>query len=185
MARASGLPGASVAITRALDQFGYGEVELLEGPMRRQFDVNHAFFLALNEDMLLKPFRERAGQPAPGDDMGGWYDNSTEFDPHGSFHGFIPGHSFGQYLSGLARAYAVTGSKPTQAKVWRLVRAFAPTVTAKFYDGYHLPAYTYDKTSCGLIDAHQFAADEAALYWNIGIGHEIGDVEKDDEPFKP
>ena len=74
MARASGLPGASVAITRALDQFGYGEVELLEGPMRRQFDVNHAFFLALNEDMLLKPFRERAGQPAPGDDMGGWYD---------------------------------------------------------------------------------------------------------------
>jgi hypothetical protein len=58
-------------------------------------------------------------------------------------------------------------------------------VTAKFYDGYHLPAYTYDKTSCGLIDAHQFAADEAALYWNIGIGHEIGDVEKDDEPFKP
>jgi DUF1680 family protein len=28
---------------------------------------------------------------------------------------------------------------------------------------YHLPAYTYDKTSCGLIDAHQFADDKAAL----------------------
>jgi DUF1680 family protein len=158
-----GSPGARVAITPALDQFGYGEVELLEGPMRQQFDENHAFFLALNEDMLLKPFRQRAGQPAPGGDMGGWYDNSPEFDPHGSFHGFIPGHSFGQYLSGLARAYAVTGSEPTRAKVRRLVRAFAPTVTAKFYEGYHLPAYTYDKTSCGLIDAHQFAADEAAL----------------------
>ena len=146
-----------------LDQFGYGEVELLEGPMLQQFQANHALFLGLDEDMLLKPFRERAGQPAPGEYMGGWYDNSADFDPHGSFHGFIAGHSFGQYLSGLARAYAVTGSKPTQAKVQRLVQAFAPTVTTKFYDGYHLPAYTYDKTSCGLIDAHQFVADATAL----------------------
>src|SRR5580700_3997110 len=127
LAHGSGLPDANVAIAPALEQFGYGEVQLLEGPMRQQFDQNHAFFLALNDDMLLKPFRERAGLPAPGDDMGGWYDNSPEFDPHGSFRGFIPGHSFGQYLSGLARAYAVTGSKPTQAKVERLVKAFAPT----------------------------------------------------------
>jgi uncharacterized protein len=146
-----------------LEQFGYHEIELLDGPMRKQFEENHAFFLALNDDMLLKPFRQRAGQPAPGEDMGGWYDNASEFDPHGTFHGFIPGHSFGQYLSGLARAYAVTGSQPTRAKVQRLVRAFAPTVTTKFYDGYHLPAYTYDKTACGLIDAHQFAEDEKAL----------------------
>jgi hypothetical protein len=163
MTHASGLPDAAVAITPAINQFEYSEVELLEGPMRQQFDANHAFFLARDEDMLLKPFRDRAGQPAPGEDMGGWYDNSPEFDPHGTFHGFIPGHSFGQYLSGLARAYAVTGSKPTQAKVQRLVRAFAPTATTRFYDGYHLPAYTYDKTSCGLIDAHQFAGDATAL----------------------
>lgn len=151
------------ATPKPLEQFEYGEVELLEGPMRQQFEANHALFLGLDEDMLLKPFRERAGQPAPGNDMGGWYDNSADFDPHGSFHGFIAGHSFGQYLSGLARAYAVTGSKPTQAKVQRLVQAFAPTITAKFYDGYHLPAYTYDKTNCGLIDAYQFAGDRTAL----------------------
>jgi len=160
---AAGVTGANVAITPALEQFGYGDIELLEGPMRQQFDANHAFYLAMNEDKLLKPFRERAGQPAPGEDMGGWYDNADEFDPHGTFHGYIPGHSFGQYLSGLARAYAVTGSKPTQAKVQRLVRAFAPTITSKFYDDYHLPAYTFDKTCCGLIDAHQFAADGTAL----------------------
>ena len=151
------------AITPALSQFGYGDVELLEGPMREQFDRNHAFFLKMNEDMLLKPFRQRAGLEAPGDDMGGWYDNSTDFEPHGNFHGFVPGHSFGQYLSGLARAYAVTGQKETRAKVARLVAGFAPTVTSKFYDGYHLPAYTYDKTSCGLIDAHQFAHDGQAM----------------------
>ena len=160
---AAGTDAQQGAIEPKLRQFGYGDVELLEGPMRQQFDANHAFFLGLNEDMLLKPFRQRAGQAAPGDDMGGWYDNADEFDPHGTFHGFVPGHSFGQYLSGLARAYAVTGSKPTQAKVQRLVSAFAPTVTTKFYDGYHLPAYTYDKTSCGLIDAHEFGGDRKAL----------------------
>jgi DUF1680 family protein len=151
------------AIDPPLKQFTYSDVELLEGPMRQQFDTNHAFFLRLNEDSLLKPFRQRAGQPAPGEDMGGWYDNADEFDPHGTFHGFIPGHSFGQYLSGLARAAAVTGSKPTQAKVHRLVAGFAPTITSKFYDGYHLPAYTFDKTNCGLIDAHEFAGDRTAL----------------------
>ncbi|MGA2168342.1 MAG: twin-arginine translocation signal domain-containing protein, partial [Terracidiphilus sp.] len=76
---AGGVPSLNVAIAPALNQFEYGDVELLEGPMRQQFDANHAFFLALDEDMLLKPFRQRAGQPAPGDDMGGWYDNSAEF----------------------------------------------------------------------------------------------------------
>ncbi len=145
------------AAAKPLSQFGYEDVQLLDGPMLRQFDANHALFLALDEDKLLKPFRHRAGQAAPGEDMGGWYDNSMEFDPHGTFHGFIPGHSFGQYLSGLSRAAAVTGSQPTKEKVHRLVKAFAPTVTSKFYDGYHLPAYTFDKTNCGLIDAHQFA----------------------------
>jgi DUF1680 family protein len=101
--------------------------------------------------------------------MGGWYDNSDDFSPPDNFHAFIPGHSFGQYLSGLARAYAVTGSKPTQEKVHRLVRAFGQTVEpqGKFYVDYHLPAYTYDKTSCGLIDAHEFAQcpDALDVHW--------------------
>src|SRR2546430_886393 len=69
------------------------------------------------------------------------------------------------FLSGWARAYAVTRSKPTQEKVHRLVRAFAETVepTGKFYVDYRLPGYTFDKTCCGLIDAHEFAADPIAL----------------------
>ncbi len=44
-----------------------------------------------------------------------------------------------------------------------MVKAFAPTVTTKFYEGYCIPAYTFDKTNCGLIDAHQFAGDPNAL----------------------
>jgi len=154
-----------VAVVPPLSQLGYAQVELLDGLFRHQFDHNHELFLSLNEDALLKPFREREGLPAPGPDMGGWYDNSDDFNPANNFHGFVPGHSFGQYLSALARAYAVTGSRPTQEKVHRLVRGFAATVdpAGKFYVGYRLPAYTYDKTSCGLIDAHEFAKDPIAM----------------------
>jgi len=82
----SAAQSASPESAKPLELFGYGEIELLDGPLKQQFDANHAFFLARDEDMLLKPFRDRAGLPAPGEDMGGWYDNSPEFDPHGTFH---------------------------------------------------------------------------------------------------
>jgi DUF1680 family protein len=146
-----------------LSQFDYSDVKLLDGPMLGQFRANHEFFLAIDEDALLKPFRQRVGLPAPGPDMGGWYSWSDEFDPPNNMTGYIPGHTFGQYLSGLARAYAVTGDQPTQAKIHRLVQGFAEAISPKFYAGYPLPCYTFDKTNCGLIDAHQFAQDPGAL----------------------
>src|SRR5579863_1411610 len=156
---------APTKITPALPVFSYSAVQLTEGPFRKQFDQNHELFLNMNEDGMLKPFRKRQGMPAPGPDFGGWYDDADDFDEKTNFHAFIAGHTFGQYLSGLARAYAVTGSKPTQEKVHRLVKAFGETVepTGKFYVDYRLPAYTFDKTCCGLIDGHEFAADPNAL----------------------
>ena len=122
--RAWSLASTDVAVTPALSLFDYSQVQLLDGHLREQFDRNHDVFLHLNEDAMLKPFRERSGMPAPGPDMGGWYDNADDFNPPENFHAFIPGHSFGQYLSGLARAYAVTGDQATQEKVHRLVRGF-------------------------------------------------------------
>lgn len=159
------LPARAEAVVPPLSQFAYSQVQLLEGLFRTQFEHHHELFLGLDEDALLKPFRQRAGLPAPGQDMGAWYDNAGDFNPANNFHGFIPGHSFGQYLSALARAYAVTGSKATQEKVQRLVRGYAQTVdpTGKFYLDYRLPAYPFDKTCCGLIDAHEFAKDPMAL----------------------
>ncbi|MGC2169793.1 MAG: beta-L-arabinofuranosidase domain-containing protein, partial [Candidatus Sulfotelmatobacter sp.] len=89
------------------------------------------------------------------------------------FHAFVPGHSFGQYLSALARAYAVTGSEATRAKINRLVKGYAETLDpkAKFFVDYRLPAYTYDKLSCGLIDAHQFAHDPMAMQVHEKLTH--------------
>jgi len=154
--------GDSISIAPALGQFGYGDVELLEGPLRRQFQTNHAFYRDLDEDSLLKPFRQRAGLPAPGDDMGGWYDWVDGIHLVDG-HGFCPGHAFGQFLSGLARDYAATGSKPTQEKVQRLVRGYAAAISPHFYEGNRFPAYIYDKVSIGLLDAHEFAGDPNAL----------------------
>lgn len=153
---------AAAPASAPLRQLDYSAVTLLPGPMREQFDYHHRLLLGLDPDALLKPFRERTGLPAPGDDMGGWYSNSPFFDPHGSFDGFVPGHSFGQYLSGLSRAAAITGDPATRARVQSLVDGIAPTLTSRFYNNYTLPAYTFDKTCCGLVDAHAFAGVSAA-----------------------
>jgi DUF1680 family protein len=154
-----------VAVTTPLATFRYADVQLLDGPMKRQFEENHARFMNLADDRLLKVFRQVAGLPAPGEDMGGWYDLTGFSLERNDFHGFVPGHSFGQYLSGLARAYAVTGSEATRAKISRLVKGYGETLdaNAKFFVDYRLPAYTYDKLSCGLIDAHEFAHDQMAM----------------------
>jgi DUF1680 family protein len=164
LARPRGAFGSDIQIAPPLDQFDYGDVELLEGPLRQQFQANHAFYRDLDEDSLLKPFRQRAGLPAPGEEMGGWYSWAPlgDLDKPGD-NGFAPCHSFGQYLSGLARDYAATGSKSTQEKVHRLVRNFAPAISLHFWDDHRFPAYTYDKISIGLLDAHQFAGAPDAL----------------------
>jgi DUF1680 family protein len=157
---ARALPAAPTTQLRQLD---YPQIQLLPSPLKTQFDHNHQLFLAIDNERLLKPFRQLTGQPAPGEDMGGWYSPSPLFDPPKNMTGYIPGHSFGQYLSSLSRAYAITGDKATQRKVHTLVTAFAATVSPRFYDRYCLPCYTFDKTVSGLIDAHQFAQSPNAL----------------------
>jgi DUF1680 family protein len=154
-----------VAVSTPLNVFDYADVQLHDGPMRRQFQENHATFLNLEDDRMLKVFRQVAGLPAPGEDMGGWYDLNGFSLERNDFHGFIAGHSFGQYVSALARAYAVTGDDATRLKINRLVKGYGETLDAKakFFVDYRLPAYTYDKLSCGLIDAHQYAHDPMAM----------------------
>lgn len=86
--------------------------------MKRQYDHLHRHYLGLNEDRLMKVYRQKAGLPAPGDDMGGWYDAD----------GFVPGHTLGQYISALSRFHAGTGDVAAAAKARRLVEAYAATL---------------------------------------------------------
>ena len=164
-----------IAVSTPLTTFAYGDVQLFDGPMKQQFEENHARFQNLDDDRMLKVYRQVAGLAAPGEDMGGWYD-LTGFSLEGNdFHGFIAGHTFGQYVSALARAYAVTGSEATRAKVTRLVKGYGETLDpkAKFFVDYRLPAYTYDKLSCGLIDAHEYCHDPMAMDIHERLTHAI------------
>ena len=132
--------------------FGYADVKLTGGPLKAQYDYALNFFLSLDDDRILKVYRQTAGLPAPGPDMGGWYDAT----------GFGPGHGLGQWMSALSR-FAAAGSSEARAKVGRLVEGFAATLGKgkPFYE-YRFPGYIYDKHVIGLTDAYRYAGVDSA-----------------------
>uniref|UniRef100_UPI0035CC7142 beta-L-arabinofuranosidase domain-containing protein n=1 Tax=uncultured Sphingomonas sp. TaxID=158754 RepID=UPI0035CC7142 len=142
----------------AVHEFPYGAVRLTGGVIKQHYDHIHAHYLALDNDRLLKVFRQNAGLPAPGPDMGGWYDAD----------GFVPGLAFGQYVSGLARIAAATGDQAAKAKVAALVDGFGKAILAA-KNPYAGPkaqeqwaAYVMDKYVVGLIDAYRLCGLEQA-----------------------
>ena len=119
--------------------------------------------MGLSDDALLKPFRLMVGQPAPGEDIGGWYRYDPNYDWHTFDAGFAPSATFGQWVSALARVHAITGSQAAREKVLRLNRLYAETIAGAFYENNRFPAYCYDKLVCGLMDSHKFAGDPDAF----------------------
>ena len=141
---------------KPLQEFGYGDVELAPGLMRTQFEETQAVLLALDEDSILRPWRRRAGLPAPGAPLGGWYDDVPLVKTPSGGEGFAPGECTGQWISALARGYAANHDPMTQARLRRLLELYEPAISPKFYTNFMYPAYNYDKWVIGLIDAHQF-----------------------------
>lgn len=130
-----------------LRSFSYADVKLTGGPLKEQYGHALDLFLNLDDDRILKVYRAKAGLPAPGDDMGGWYNAD----------GFGPGHALGQWMSALSR-FAQAGSDKAKAKVARLVHGFSETLGKgePFYT-YRFPCYIYDKHVLGLTDAFRYA----------------------------
>ena len=143
--------------TKPLEEFSYSNVELAPGPAQTQFEQTQSVLMSLNEDSLLKPWRLRAGLPAPGPDLGGWYDELPLQKTESGGHGFAPAHCFGQWISALARGYAVNHDASTRSKLERLLALYEPAISGRFYTNFRFPAYNYDKMVIGLIDAHRFA----------------------------
>jgi DUF1680 family protein len=141
-----------------LAEFDYGAVQLTGGPLKQQYDRVHASYLALDNDRLLRVYRQRAGLPVPGAPMGGWYGHN----------GFVPGHSLGQYISGLARLGKTTGDPACQSKVGELVAGFAATLgpNNQIYAAPNAeklwPCYILDKHLAGLMDAYNLSGVEPA-----------------------
>ena len=149
----SGTATRAAGNTAGIEEFSYSQVRLTGGPLAAMHRRVQTHFLGLDEDRLLKVYRERAGLPAPGRDMGGWYDAD----------GFVPGHLIGQFISGLARMYANTGNPEAAAKARRLVEGYAATFEkdgnpyASPKGSTTWPCYLLDKYEIGLLDAANLA----------------------------
>jgi len=147
------LAGTQAVAPPELREFDYADVRLTAGPLKEQYDHLHTHYLELDNDRLLKVYRQHAGLPAPGRDMGGWYDSD----------GFVPGHSLGQYISGLARIGRCTGDPACHQKARELVQGFGAAFEANSnpFAGPGSekvwPAYVMDKHIIGLLDADQLS----------------------------
>ena len=150
--------GQAVASTRLsktyLEPFDYHGVRLLESRWQKQYQQTRDFYLKLSDDDALIGFRQRAGLPAPGHSLEGWYGND----------GF---NVFPQWLSGMARMAAATGDKAIGEKAHNLMLEWAKTIEPDGYFYYSRKPttyhYTYDKTVCGLVDLCRYGGYEDAL----------------------
>jgi hypothetical protein len=156
--------GAETVGAAPLEEFVYGDVLMTSDAHEQQLMNTHAVLMALNEDSLLKPFRQMSGMAAPGEDLGGWYNYDPDYDYRKHFdNGFAPGCTFGQWVSALARSYAINGDEATREKVMRLNRLYAETISAGLYTKSRFPAYTFDKLLLGLLDSHTYVKDPRAM----------------------
>ncbi len=139
---------------RLLENFDFRGVTLDAGPLRKQVDEAREDYLRIPNDDLLKGFRQRAGLPAPGQDLGGWYSGDVF-------------HVFGQIVSGLSRLYAATGDPACREKVNTLVAEWSKCIAPDGYFFYstkpNAPHYIYDKLVGGLVDAHIYCGTREAL----------------------
>jgi len=160
------VPCAGIArayTTAPLAEVSYGDVTITSTMHQAQLANTQEVLMSLSEDSLLKPFRQMAGLPAPGEDLGGWYNYDPDYDWHRDDAGFAPGATFGQWVSALCRYHAITGSQAAREKVLRLNRLYAATISGSFYEKNRFPAYCYDKLLLGLIDSQQLAGDRTAF----------------------
>ena len=155
--------GESGIPSTPLGQFEYADVLISSDPHETQLRETHDVLMSLSDDSLLKPFRQMSGMAAPGEELGGWYAWNPDWDYRKGGDGFATGCTFGQWVSALARAYAITGDAATREKVLRLNRLFAQAVTADVFVKNRFPAYTYDKMVLALLDSHRLAGDSDAF----------------------
>jgi DUF1680 family protein len=148
----------------AIQPFNYRSVRLRASFLRDQYQHMRDYFLAIPDDDMLKGFRERAGLPAPGQHLGGWYsgDDKGMFYSQGDW-----GNTFGQWLSAFARMASAAGDDAARDKALRLMGEWAKTIEPDgyFYFSRHpyWPTYTYDKMCGGLVDIAEYLECEAAL----------------------
>ena len=154
---AAGRPAEKLPVPKGLmvlKPFDYKGVTLYDSRLKDQLDAVKREYLSIPNDDLLKGFRQRAGFPSPGNDLGGWYSGDVF-------------HIFGQIVGGLSRLYAATGDPACRDKADYLVCQWAKCIAPDGYFYYsrkpNAPHYTYEKTAGGLVDAYRYCGNQQAL----------------------
>jgi DUF1680 family protein len=160
-----------------LEPFKPGEVKLKDGLLKRSFDANLRYLKSLDDDMLLFCYRFSAYLRYPGSPPGGW---EAPLNPNrGTF--------LGHWLSGAARAFALSGDRELKLKAERIVGGLRKCQIANgggwveawgpervfIMEGKHggdpafdvitAPYYGVHKLMAGLIDMHSLAGSGEAL----------------------
>ena len=165
----SSAPDTLGALPTPLDEFNYDQIEISGAHQVAQRENVAAILTGLNEDGLLKPFREMSGKPGPGASLGGWYEWNSSYDHHHSATGLAPGHCFGQWTAAMARlsvASKAGGNAPRTdlaEKAMRLHAQMADAIAPSFFAQTRFAGYTFDKLACGLKDTHHLLGDPAAF----------------------
>ena len=104
-----------------IQRFDYNGVKISnDSPFRQEFNYALDFLLTIPTDDYLKNMRVREGMDVPGSTyLGGWYS-----DPN-----IWIAATFGQYVSSLARGYAITGDLRYKQKATELIDGWADTIT--------------------------------------------------------
>ena len=106
-------------LLRNLDYLG---VELFAGRWRRQFEENGQWLLALDENRLLRTFRDKAGIASDVPVYPGWYGKN--------------GATFGQYVTAMCKMYHITRDVRYKAKALRLLNGWAETLSEDGHPNY-------------------------------------------------
>jgi uncharacterized protein len=139
---------------RILEPFDYHGVTLDDGRLRMQLDEVRDYYLRIPNDDLLHGYRLRAGRPAPGVELGGWYTND--------FGNVLP-----QIVSGLARMFAATGDPACRDKANALIYGWAECIAPDGYFFYSTHPtsrqYFYEKMVGALVDVNRYCGNKHAL----------------------
>lgn len=169
------------------EPFGFDEVRLMEGNLKRSQDLNAKFLLSLDINRLVALFRQESGLPKVADAYPGWESNE------------LPGVACGFYLSGCSMLYASTGDTRFLDRIDRVLDALEECQNAntngyllatrngkrifseieqgnlRFHDGWKIngecePYYAMEKLLSGLRDAWRIAGRPKALTIETKLG---------------
>ncbi len=95
--------------------FALRDIQLLDGPLKQQQELNRVYLRKLDPDRLLSRFRKEAGLEAKAPPYRGWESESP----------FLPGHILGFYMSGAAMTVQATGDEVLRQRLDYIVDELA------------------------------------------------------------